>query len=105
SLEDFYLSLKNQIDAANQGISLNLLDKPRIKLIHTEAKQTVINFKKRLRKKGPQLQSYKNLSFSYQQEHYKPLGLEIFRQYIEPKSTFLELLINDDIKLSQYNLQ
>lgn len=105
SLEDFYLSLKNQIDAANQGISLNLLDKPRIKLIHTEAKQTVINFKKRLRKKGPQLQSYKNLSFSYQQEHYKPLGLEIFRQYIEPKSTFLELLVNEDIKLSQYNLQ
>jgi predicted DNA-binding WGR domain protein/DNA polymerase III delta prime subunit len=104
-LPDFYQSIKNQIEAANQGITLNLIDKPRIKLIHTEAKQQVITYKKRLRQKGPQLDSYKNLSFSYQQEHYKPLGLEIFRQYIEPRATFLELLINEDIKLTQYNLQ
>lgn len=103
--EDFYSSLKKQIDGVNQGVTLNLIDKPRIKLIHTEAKKTVVNFKKRLRKKGPQLGSYKNLSFSYQQEHYKPLGLEIFRQYIEPRATFLELLINEDVKLTHYNLQ
>lgn len=105
NLEDFYTSLKNQIDAVNQGISLNLIDKPRIKLIHTEAKKTVVNFKKRLRKRGQQLSSYKNLSFSYQQENYKPLGLEIFRQYIEPRVTFLEFLINEDILPSHYNWQ
>src|SRR5690606_25068914 len=104
-LEDFYTSLKNQIDAVNQGISLNLIDKPRIKLIHTEAKKTVVNFKKRLRKRGQQLSSYKNLSFSYQQENYKPLGLEIFRQYIEPRVAFLEFLINEDILPSHYNWQ
>ncbi|EMR01558.1 AAA domain-containing protein [Cesiribacter andamanensis] len=102
---DFYQSLKNQIDATNQGIVLNLIDKPRIKLVHTEARQTVVNYKKRLRPRGPQLDSYKNISFSYQQEHYKPLGLEIFRQYIEPRPTFLEVLINEDIKITQYNLQ
>ncbi len=104
SVEEFYQSLKNQIDAVNQGISLTLIDKPRIKLIDAEARQTVINYKRRLRQKGPQLDSYKNLSFSYQQEHYKPLGLEIFKQYVEPKASFLELLINDDIKIARQNL-
>lgn len=97
SLEEFYKLLKTQIDSANQGITINYIDKPRIKLIHSVAKQTVNNYKKRLRKKG-ELFSYKNISYSYQNEHYKPLGLEIFRQRIEPRAAYLEFLINDDIQ-------
>ncbi|MGB4776414.1 MAG: DUF4011 domain-containing protein, partial [Daejeonella sp.] len=83
SLEQFYQLLKSQIDSANQGIQLHYTDKPKIKLVHSVAKQTVNNYKKRLRRKGSQLESYKNISYSYQTEHYKPLGLEIFKQRIE----------------------
>ncbi|HEV7782491.1 MAG TPA: AAA domain-containing protein [Chitinophagaceae bacterium] len=104
SLEQFYLLLKAQIDSANQGIQLHYADKPKIKLVHSVAKQTVNNYKRRLRRGGSQLESYKNISYSYQAEHYKPLGLEIFKQRIEPKATFLEYLINDDIKLSSQQL-
>jgi predicted DNA-binding WGR domain protein len=104
SLGQFYQLLKAQIDAANQGIQLHYVDKPKIKLVHSVAKQTVGNYKKRLRRNGNQLDSYKNISYSYQTEHYKPLGLEIFKQRIEPKATFLEFLINDDIKLSSHHL-
>jgi superfamily I DNA and/or RNA helicase/predicted DNA-binding WGR domain protein len=104
SLEQFYQLLKSQIDTANQGIQLHYTDKPKIKLVHSVAKQTVTNYKKRLRRSGNQLDSYKNISYSYQAEHYKPLGLEIFRQRIEPRSTFLEFLINEDIKLTSQQL-
>ena len=104
SLEQFYNLLKAQIDAANQGIQLHYIDKPKIKLVHSVAKQTVSNYKKRLRRTGVQLDSYKNISYSYQTEHYKPLGLEIFKQRIEPKSTYLEFLVNEDIKLSSQQL-
>jgi superfamily I DNA and/or RNA helicase/predicted DNA-binding WGR domain protein len=103
TLEAFFGKLKEQIDHANQGISLNYIGKPKIKLVHSVARQTVGNYKKRLRRSG-NLDSYKNLAYSYQQEHYKPLGLEIFRQYIEPRSTMLEFLINEDIKIASHNL-
>jgi predicted DNA-binding WGR domain protein/DNA polymerase III delta prime subunit len=104
SPDQFYQLLKGQIDAANQGIQLQYIDKPRIKLVHSVAKQTVTNYKKRLRRSGSQLDSYKNISYSYQPEHYKPLGLEIFKQRIEPRATFLEFLVNEDIKIASQQL-
>lgn len=104
SLEQFYALLKEQIEGANQGISLNYIDKPRIKLIQSVARQTISNYKKRLRRGTGKFDTYKNLSYSYQTESYKPLGLEIFRQRIEPRSTFLEFLINDDINLASNQL-
>lgn len=104
SLEQFYGLLKAQIDSANQGITLNYIDRPRIKLVHSIAKQTVSHYKKRLKRAGNTLDSYRNISYSYQQEHYKPLGLEIFRQRVEPRATLLEFLINDDIKLTSHQL-
>ncbi len=104
SLTQFYSLLKAQIDEANQGIQLHYIDKPKIKLVHSVAKQTVSNYKKRLRKGGNQLDSYKNISYSYQTEHYKPLGLEIFKQRIEPRATYLEFLVNEDINLASNQL-
>jgi len=104
ALTQFYSLLKAQIDAANQGIQLHYIDKPKIKLVHSVARQTVSNYKKRLRKGGNMLDSYKNISYSYQTEHYKPLGLEIFKQRIEPRATYLEFLVNEDINLASNQL-
>lgn len=103
-LTQFYQQLKAQIDAANQGIQLRYIDKPRIKLVHSVAKLTVGNYRRRLRRSGSQLDSYKNISYSYQAENFRPLGLEIFRQRIEHRASFLEFLINDDIKISSNQL-
>ncbi len=90
----FYESVKAQIDEANQGIVLNYIGKPRIRLIHGEARQTVNNYRKRLRRQ-PGLNSYHHIPYSYKQEHYQPLGLEIFRQRIETGASFLEFLVDD----------
>lgn len=102
TLEQFYQILKEQIASANQGIQLHYIDKPRIKLVHSVARQTVSNYKKRLRRNGSGLESYKNILYSYQTEHYKPLGLEIFRQRIEPKASNLEFLVNEDVKIASH---
>lgn len=96
----FYELLKAQIAAANQGIQLQLIDKPRIKLIHTVARHTIANYRKRLRRSSGTFNSYKLISYSYRAENYNPLGLAIFKQRVEPRPTFLEYLINDDIKLT-----
>jgi superfamily I DNA and/or RNA helicase/predicted DNA-binding WGR domain protein len=100
----FYEKLKEQIDHANQGIALNYIDKPRIKLIHSVAKQTVGNYKRRLRKGGTALASYKNIDYSYQHENFKPLGLEMYRQRVEHRASMLEFLVNDEIQLSSHHL-
>ena len=94
--EQFYRQIKAQVDEANQGIQLNYIDKPRIKLIHSEARQTVNKYRNRLRRQPGQASSYLNIPYSYQPEHYKPLGLEIFRQRIEPRISFLEFLVQDE---------
>lgn len=91
----FYQSVKTQIDEANQGIVLNYIGKPRIRLIHGEARQTVNNYRKRLRRQ-PGLSSYHHIPYSYKPEHYQPLGLEIFRQRIEAGTNFLEFLVHED---------
>jgi Superfamily I DNA and RNA helicases and helicase subunits len=104
SPEQFYTLLKGQIDAANQGIVLNYVHKPRIKLVHNAAKQTVSHFRKRLKRTDAQLSSYKDITYSYRNEQYKPLGLEIFRQKVEPKMIFPELLISGDTKITPSQL-
>ena len=103
TIQQFYQILKSQIDSANQGIQLQFIEKPLIKLIHSVAKQTVGNYKKRLRKSAG-LESYRNIGYSYQTEHFKPLGLEIFKHRVESKPSFLEFLINDDIHLASQQL-
>ncbi|MFP5039989.1 AAA domain-containing protein [Parasediminibacterium sp. JCM 36343] len=54
SVAEFYDVLKAQIAGANQGISLSLIDKPRIKLTYTVAVQTIVSYKKKMLKKGNQ---------------------------------------------------
>ncbi|MBS1661390.1 MAG: DUF4011 domain-containing protein, partial [Bacteroidetes bacterium] len=100
SPEQFYQHVKHQVEEANQGIVLHYIDKPRIRLIHSEARQTVNNYRKRLRRISGQPGSYQSIPYSYDPEHYKPLGLEIFKQRVEPKSSFLEFLMNSEIKMS-----
>jgi predicted DNA-binding WGR domain protein len=104
SPEQFYNHVKAQIEEANQGIALHYIDKPRIRLIHSEARQTVNNYRKRLRRQTGKEASYQSIPYSYDPEHYKPLGLEIFRQRIEPKASFLEFLMNADIRMSEGQL-
>jgi len=104
SPEQFYNHVRAQIEEANQGIVLHYIDKPRIRLIHSEARQTVNNYKKRLRRQGGKDTSYQSIPYSYDPEHYKPLGLEIFRQRIEPRSSFLEFLVNSDIRMETRQL-
>ncbi|HXO77036.1 MAG TPA: AAA domain-containing protein, partial [Puia sp.] len=103
SPDQFYNHVKAQIEEANQGIALHYIDKPRIRLIYGEARQTVNNYRKRLRRQGREA-SYQSIPYSYDPEHYKPLGLEIYRQRIQPKTSFLEFLINADVRMNTRHL-
>ncbi len=53
SPEQFYRLLKTQIEGVNQGIRLNYIDKPRIRIIQGEARQTAGNYRQRFRTGAP----------------------------------------------------
>lgn len=103
-LIQFYETLKLQIEQANQGIRLCYVDKPKIRLIHSVARQTLSNYNRRLKTGNKRLEQYKNLVYSYQAGSFKPLGLEIFKNMIEPRSSLLEFLVNEDIGITKKQL-
>lgn len=102
-MKNLYQNIQDQVRLSNSGISVEFIDKPRIKLIHSLAKQTLSQFNRRL-KRNKSLSHYKEVDYSYQRENFQPLGLSIFKQKIQLKTSYLEFLINEDIKMSSYNL-
>ncbi|HEV2481849.1 MAG TPA: DUF4011 domain-containing protein, partial [Puia sp.] len=59
SPEQFYGLLKTQIEEVNQGIRLNYIDKPRIRIIQGEARQTAGSYRQRFKtaSSGPSIGS------------------------------------------------
>ncbi len=104
SPEQFYHHVKAQIEEANQGIVLHYIDKPRIRLIHSEARQTVSNYRKKLRRMPGRGNPFSSTPYSYDPENYQPLGLALYRQRIEQKPSQLEFLVNPDISYGQNRL-
>lgn len=90
TVEQFYLNLKSILDQANQGIKLNLIDKPRIKIIHHSAKQIISRYQKKLDKK---MRTGMYLDYSYRDDDFRPLGLQIFTSKVKPQIDNLDKLI------------
>ena len=96
-IEAVYELLRVQVEKNSSGIVLDYIDKPKIKLIHSQAKQILTQFNKRSKKKEA-IQDQRSLSYSYQPENFQPYGLELFRNYVFTQASSLEYLINSDIK-------
>jgi superfamily I DNA and/or RNA helicase/predicted DNA-binding WGR domain protein len=93
SMEQFFEMVQAKIHASKQGVKLNYIDKPRIKIVYNIARQTINNYRKRLKLKGSP--TFQQIDYSYSEDNYKPLGLELFKQRIEPKQSALEFLLTD----------
>jgi superfamily I DNA and/or RNA helicase/predicted DNA-binding WGR domain protein len=95
SMEQFFELLQGQIASAKQGVKLNYVDKPRLKIVYNVARQTVNNYRKKLKLKGSP--AFQQIDYSYSEENYKPLGLELFRQKVQVKQSALEFLVSDTL--------
>lgn len=100
-IEDIYNLLKAQIEKTNSGIVLDHIDKPKIKLIYSQAKQILTQFNKRTKAKVA-IKDLRNIGYSYQQENFQPYGLELFRNYVFTQASSLEYLINSDIQTNPH---
>jgi uncharacterized protein YdeI (YjbR/CyaY-like superfamily) len=93
-----YNDINKQVLSSASGVKLELVDKPRIKIIHAQARQTLAHYNKRLRNKSKSIQSYHDLDYSYERDQFQPLGLEIYKHYVQPSASYLEYIINEEVK-------
>jgi len=82
SLAQFHSDLAAQIKASEPGVTLNLVEKPEIQLIHQRAKLRLAQFHKRQKLRSPALKTKHHYEYSYDRENFRPLGLQLFRDKV-----------------------
>ncbi|MYZ44390.1 AAA domain-containing protein [Schauerella aestuarii] len=85
SLADIHRDVDAQIRRTEPGVSLTLQSKPTIRLIHQKALQRLQQFQKR-RAAGASAAPARP-DFSYDEDDYRPLGLQLFRQTVQPSAS------------------
>ncbi|MBL7950125.1 MAG: DUF4011 domain-containing protein [Flavobacteriales bacterium] len=97
TVEALVESIRQQAKAGGSQIELQVVDKPRIQLIHAAARQaytrTLLRSSHRSSKLDP-----KRYSYSYADKGFTPLGLQIYQQKVRPAASTFEYIINEDIR-------
>ena len=97
TIPEFYENLKKQISQSKAGITIDLVEKPKIKLIHALAKRTYNLFQRKLR--GRETSTFKSMAYSYSIDQFKPLGLEIFKSKVKRTTSGMKYLLDEDARL------
>ncbi len=95
SLTQFCEYLSGKIQASDPGITLQVIDRPRIALIHDKARRKLDQYRRRARIAGRGVRTFLDLDYSYDPANYHPLGLKIFSAKIRPPSTQLREIIEE----------
>lgn len=98
SIEEFYETIQKIIESRSHGIELTYYNRPKIRLIQTIAKKKIASYNKRVRYRTTEF-NVSSYQYSYGKGEYKPLGAQIFKDRILRRPSYLEYLINDDIKI------
>jgi hypothetical protein len=82
NLKALHKAIERAIRKRHAGVTLHLVAKPRIQLIHRTVKRQVAEHNRRTRKTGRGLKDYGGLPYSYDPDNFAPLGLTLFNQYV-----------------------
>lgn len=84
TLEQFHAQLSAQIAQSEPGVQLRLVRQPEIAVIHQRARQRLEQFKRRTRVRTPSALPVASQDFSYAQDDFRPLGLQLFHSRVRP---------------------
>jgi len=84
TLDQFYQTLKAQIQASEPGVTLNKIDRPQIELIHEKARQRVDQYRRRMKIQARRARAASKPDYSYSRENLRPLGLQLFLDKVRP---------------------
>ena len=100
SVEDLVNSMRQQAKSSGSEIELDLVDKPRIELVHAAARQAFTRSLRRTRRHASGLDP-RSFSYSYGREGFAPLGLQLYQRKVRPAASTFEYIINEDIRPGQ----
>ena len=95
NLEQFFDYLGQKIAASEPAVTLNKVDRPRIELIHDQARRKLDQYRRRARLAGRGIRSFQDFDYSYDQANYHPLGITLFSAKIRPPATHLRTVIEE----------
>ena len=91
-MAEIFRDLKQQVERTGSGVVLDYVDKPKIRLIHSEAKQALEQYQRRLTKNRKR-HSFFTIDSSYTAENL----------YVRPEPSSPEFLLNDNIQALSAN--
>lgn len=97
SMEDLVSSIRQQAKSSGSEIELDLVDKPRIELVHAAARQAFSRTLRRTRRHASGLDP-RSFSYSYGTEAFTPLGLQLYQRKVRPAASTFEYIINEDLR-------
>jgi len=95
TLEDLYGYLARQIEAAGSGVSLAKVDRPRIDLIHEQARRRLDQYRRNARIGGRGVRTFLDIEYSYDPANYHPLGLKLFDRLIRTPTTRIQEILEE----------
>lgn len=95
TLDQLYDELAKKIAASEPGVTARKITRPRIDLIHDQAKRRLDRYRKSARISGRGVKSFVNIDYSYDPTNYHPLGLAIFKNLIRQAPTHLKEIVQE----------
>jgi predicted DNA-binding WGR domain protein len=84
SLAAFHDSLCQAIRRTEPGVVLEIADKPKIQLVHERARQRLDQYRRRMARQGRRVRRGGRPDHSYESDDFRPLGLQLFQQWVVP---------------------
>ncbi len=101
SIEDIFDDISKRISSKSNEVTLEFVKKPKLRLIHSQAKRSFEQYQKKLRKSIARSIWGGDGNYSYSSGDYRPLGIKLFKERVKKETSLVELLINPDVQLSQ----
>ncbi len=88
-IEAFHTRLQDAIQASEPGVTLRLVDRPRIDLVLQRARARTEHHRRRARLTGRGIKRIDDIDYSYDPDNFQPLGLQIYLRRVKPSQLAL----------------
>ncbi len=94
-IQTLYEYLSAKIQASEPAVQLNLIDRPRIDLIHDRAKRRLDQYRRSARVSGRGVRHFGTLDYSYDPANFHPLGIKLFSAKVRAPTSHLREIIEE----------
>lgn len=94
-LESLHELLTSKIQASEPAVTLNLIDRPRIDLIHEKARRRLDQYRRSARVSGRGVRHFGDLDYSYDPANFHPLGIKLFSAMVRTPGSHLREIIEE----------